>query len=117
MKDAQLMIQKPGLLVKAVKMIEPVAADGRRRKRRSLRVLAEQADDGRYQRTVSYASPHHTIDGRYAGAEAGMVIGDPACGTAGFLVENVQYLLKNNTFAHAGHPETEGEKLFIPVIS
>ena len=70
MKDAQLMIQKPSLLVKAVNMIDAAAADRRRHQGRSLRVPAQQAHDGRHQRPVPHAAPHHPPDGGDAGAEA-----------------------------------------------
>ena len=70
MTDAQLMIQKPSLLVSAVNMIDALPLDRGRHQGRSLRVPAQQADHGRHQRPVPHAPAHHPADGRAARAEA-----------------------------------------------
>ncbi len=70
MKDAQLMIVKPSLLVSAVNMIDALPLDRGRHEGRPLRVPAQQADHGRDQRPVPHAAAHHPVDGRPARAEA-----------------------------------------------
>jgi hypothetical protein len=59
MKDAQLMIQKPSLLVSAVNMIDELPLGQGDTKGRPVRVPAEQADHGRHQRPVPHAPAHH----------------------------------------------------------
>ena len=70
MQDAQLMIQKPSLLVSAVNMIDKLPHHRGRRQGRPLRVPAQQADHGRHQRPVPHAPPHHPLHGGAARAEA-----------------------------------------------
>jgi type I restriction enzyme M protein len=78
MKDAQLMIQKPSLLVKAVNMI--------RTPRHIIRLMVDMLE------------PKPTD-----------VIGDPSCGTGGFLVQTMQYLLEKYTSPEGVLEETDLE--------
>ena len=59
MKDAQLMIQKPSLLVKTVNAVQDLPLERGDTQGRPLRVPAEQVDHGGYQWPVPYAAPHH----------------------------------------------------------
>jgi hypothetical protein len=70
MQDAQLMIQKPSLLVSAVNMIDKLPITDGRRQGRSLRVPALEAHDGGHQRPVPHAPPHHPLHGGALGAQA-----------------------------------------------
>jgi len=97
MKDAQLMIQKPGLLVKAVTMID------------QLPLTEGDAKGDLYEYLLSklttagingqFRTPRHIIRLMVEMLEPQPtdVIGDPACGTGGFLVQAMQYLLETYT--------------------
>lgn len=97
MKDAQLMIQKPGLLVSAVEMIEALPLDQTDTKGDLYEYLLSKLTTAGIQ--GQFRTPRHIIRLMVEMLEPkpGMVIGDPACGTAGFLVGVVEYLLKENT--------------------
>ena len=97
MKDAQLMIQKPSLLVKAVNMID------------QLPLTEGDAKGDLYEYLLSklttagingqFRTPRHII--RFmvdmTAPKPTEIIGDPACGTGGFLVQVMQYLMETNT--------------------
>jgi len=97
MQDAQLMIQKPSLLVSAVNMID------------KLPITEGDAKGDLYEYLLSklttagingqFRTPRHII--RFMvellDPKPSETIGDPACGTAGFLVGVMQYLLENHT--------------------
>jgi type I restriction enzyme M protein len=97
MEDAQLMVQKPSLLVSAVNMID------------KLPITEGDAKGDLYEYLLSklttagingqFRTPRHII--RFMvemlEPEPKEVIGDPACGTAGFLVGTMQYLLEKYT--------------------
>ena len=93
MKDAQLMIQKPSLLVKAINMID------------QLPLTEGDAKGDLYEYLLSklttagingqFRTPRHIIRLMVDMLEPKPtdVIGDPACGTGGFLVQTMLYLL------------------------
>lgn len=97
MQDAQLMVQKASLLVNAVNMID------------ALPIIEGDAKGDLYEYLLSklttagingqFRTPRHII--RFMvellDPKPGEVIGDPACGTAGFLVGAMQYLLEKYT--------------------
>lgn len=97
MQDAQLMIQKPNLLVSAVNMID------------ALPITEGDAKGDLYEYLLSklttagingqFRTPRHIIRFMVDLVEPKPteVIGDPACGTAGFLVGVMQYLLEKHT--------------------
>ena len=99
MKDAQLMIQKPNLLVSAVNMID------------KLPITEGDAKGDLYEYLLSklttagingqFRTPRHVIRFMVEMLEPKPTetIGDPACGTAGFLVGVMQYLLETHTSA------------------
>ena len=94
MADAQLMIQKPSLLVSAVNMIE------------ALPITEGDAKGDLYEYLLSklttagingqFRTPRHIIRFMVEMLEPKPTetVGDPACGTAGFLVGVMQYLLE-----------------------
>ncbi len=110
MKDAQFMIQKPGLLVSAVEMIEALPLDQTDTKGDLYEYLLSKLTTAGIQ--GQFRTPRHIIRlmVEMLNPKPGMVVGDPACGTAGFLVGVVEYLLKNNT-SSAGLL-TEGDAAF-----
>ena len=97
MKDAQLMIQKPSLLVKAVNMID------------QLPLTEGDAKGDLYEYLLSklttagingqFRTPRHIIRLMVdmLGPKPTDLVGDPACGTGGFLVQVMQYLLETYT--------------------
>ncbi len=97
MQDAQLMIQKPSLLVSAVNMID------------KLPITEGDAKGDLYEYLLSklttagisgqFRTPRHIIRFMVELLEPKPTetIGDPACGTAGFLVGAMQYLLEAYT--------------------
>ena len=108
MEDAQLMIQKPSLLVSAVNMID------------KLPITEGDAKGDLYEYLLSklttagingqFRTPRHIIRFMVELLEPKPteVIGDPACGTAGFLVGVMQYLLEKHTSAKGKLKTPEG---------
>ena len=97
MQDAQLMVQKPNLLVSAVNMID------------KLPITEGDAKSDLYEYLLSklttagingqFRTPRHIIRfmAELLEPKPTETIGDPACGTAGFLVGVMQYLLETHT--------------------
>jgi type I restriction enzyme M protein len=97
MQDAQLMVQKPSLLVSAVNMID------------KLPITEGDAKGDLYEYLLSklttagingqFRTPRHVIRFMVEMLEPKPTetICDPACGTAGFLVGAMQYLLETHT--------------------
>ena len=115
MKDAQLMIVKPGLLVKAVEMID------------ALPLTAGDTKGDLYEYLLSklttagingqFRTPRHVIRAMVEmvapNPAHGEVVGDPACGTAGFLVETMLYLMREYTSPEIVETDPEtGEKIY-----
>lgn len=109
MKDAQLMIQKPSLLVKAVNMID------------QLPLTEGDAKGDLYEYLLSklttagingqFRTPRHIIRLMVDMLEPKPtdVIADPACGTGGFLVQVMHYLLETYTSPEGILVETDPE--------
>jgi type I restriction enzyme M protein len=117
LKDVQLLIQKPSLLVSAVNMIDrlPLAEGDTKGDLYEylLSKLTTAGINGQFRTPrhivrlmVELIDPHPTNK-----------IGDPACGTAGFLVAAYQYLLEKYTSPEAiiahedGHKTYQGDQL------
>jgi len=117
MSDAQLMVQKPSLLVSAVNMID------------QLPLTQGDAKGDLYEYLLSklttagingqFRTPRHVISMMAALVDPKPTeeVADPACGTAGFLVGVMEYLLRRYTSKSAvlkdeeGHPIYTGDKL------
>lgn len=112
MKDAQLMIQKPSLLVSAINMIE------------ALPLTEGDAKGDLYEYLLSklttagingqFRTPRHIIRLMVDLVEPkpDEVIADPACGTGGFLVGVMQYLLEKHSSKEATITHANGEKTY-----
>lgn len=112
MQDAQLMIQKPNLLMSAVNMID------------KLPITEGDAKGDLYEYLLSklttagingqFRTPRHIIRFMVELLEPkpSETIGDPACGTAGFLVGVMQYLLENHTSAKGKLKGETGETIY-----
>jgi type I restriction enzyme M protein len=97
MKDAQLMIQKPGLLVKAVNMINDLPLTEGDTKGDLYEYLLSKLTTAGI--NGQFRTPRHIIRRMVEMVEPKPtdVIGDPACGTGGFLVGAMEYLLRTYT--------------------
>jgi type I restriction enzyme M protein len=112
MQDAQLMIQKPSLLVSAVNMID------------RLPITEGDAKGDLYEYLLSklttagingqFRTPRHIIRFMVELLEPKPTetIGDPACGTAGFLVGAMQYLVEKHTSPRGKLKGDGGETIF-----
>jgi type I restriction enzyme M protein len=112
MQDAQLMIQKPSLLVSAVNMVD------------ALPITEGDAKGDLYEYLLSklttagingqFRTPRHII--RFmvelVDPKPTETVGDPACGTAGFLIGVMQYLLEKHTSAKGVVKGEGGEKIY-----
>lgn len=97
MKDAQLMIQRPSLLVNAVAMINDLPlTEGDTKGDLYEYMLGKLTTAGI---NGQFRTPRHIIRLMVDMVEPKPTdrIGDPACGTGGFLVETMQHLLENHT--------------------
>lgn len=117
MKDAQLMIQKPGLLVKAVNMVHELPLTEGDTKGDLYEYLLSKLTTAGI--NGQFRTPRHVIRLMVDMLEPKPtdVIGDPACGTGGFLVSVMEYLLETYTSPEAvieeKDPETGAvEKIF-----
>lgn len=97
MKDAQLMIQKPSLLVKAVNMVDELPLTEGDTKGDVYEYLLSKLTTAGI--NGQFRTPRHIIRlmVEILAPKPTDVIGDPSCGTGGFLVQAMQYLLEANT--------------------
>jgi len=112
MHDVQLMIQKPSLLVSAVERIN------------ALPITEGDAKGDLYEYLLSklttagingqFRTPRHVIRFMVELLEPrpDETVGDPACGTAGFLVGTMQYLLERYTSAKGKYKSESGEVVY-----
>lgn len=112
MQDAQLMIQKPSLLVSAVNLID------------KLPLIDSDAKGDLYEYLLGklttagingqFRTPRHIIRFMVEMLEPKPTdtIGDPACGTAGFLVGVMKYLLETHTSSRGRLTGETGEVVF-----
>jgi type I restriction enzyme M protein len=111
MKDAQLMVQKPSLLVSAVNMIDALPLERTDIKGDLYEYLLSKLNQAGV--NGQFRTPRHII--RFMvemlDPEADEIIADPACGTAGFLVSAAEYLLEKYT-SLTGVVVEAGQKIF-----
>jgi len=94
MKDAQLMIQKPSLLVKAVNMLSELPLQDSDMKGDLYEYLLSKLTTAGI--SGQFRTPRHIIRAivEMLDPEATHRIADPACGTGGFLATTYEYLLE-----------------------
>lgn len=99
MKDAQLLIQKPSLLQKAIEMIDALPLTSGDRKGDVYEYLLSKLTTAGI--NGQFRTPRHIIDLMVAmlDPQPSHIVADPACGTGGFLIRTVDYLLKAHTSA------------------
>lgn len=109
MKDAQLMIQKPALLVKAVNMIHELPLTEGDTKGDLYEYLLSKLTTAGI--NGQFRTPRHIIRLMVDMLEPKPthIVGDPACGTGGFLVNVMEYLLQTYTSPEAVIEETDPE--------
>lgn len=109
MKDAQLMIQKPNLLVKAVNMIDKLPlTDGDTKGDLYEYLLSKLTTAGI---NGQFRTPRHIIRLMVDMLEPtpSDVIADPSAGTGGFLVQAMEHLMEKNTSPEGVMEETDPE--------
>ncbi len=94
MKDARLAIDKPSLLVKAIEMIDALPLDAGDNKGDLYKYLLSKLSTAGI--NGQFRTPRHIIKLMVwlLNPQPGEVVADPACGTAGFLVAVMEYLLE-----------------------
>jgi type I restriction enzyme M protein len=97
MKDAQLLIQKPSLLQKAIEMIDALPLTSGDRKGDVYEYLLSKLTTAGI--NGQFRTPRHIIDLMVAmlDPQPDQTVADPACGTGGFLIRTVEHLLKAHT--------------------
>jgi type I restriction enzyme M protein len=112
MKDAQLLIQKPSLLVSAVNMIERLPLTGGDTKGDLYEYLLSKLTTAGI--NGQFRTPRHIIRLMVDLVEPTPteVVGDPACGTAGFLVGVMQHLLEKYTSPQGVVSHEDGQKTY-----
>ncbi len=113
MKDAQLMIQKPSLLVTAVNMVDELPLTQGDTKGDLYEYLLSKLTTAGV--NGQFRTPRHIIRLMVEMLDpqpSGEVVGDPACGTAGFLVETMLYLLRTHTSPEGVHTDENGDQIY-----
>ena len=106
MKDAQLMVQKPSLLVKAVAMVDELPLDNGDTKGDLYEYLLSKLTTAGI--NGQFRTPRHIIRAMVEVLDpvATDRICDPACGTAGFLTVAYEFMLQKYSSAAGTHSET-----------
>ena len=113
MKDAQLMVQKPSLLASAVAMVEALPLTEGDTKGDLYEYLLSKLTTAGI--NGQFRTPRHIIQLMVAlvDPKPTEVVGDPACGTGGFLVTTMEYLLRKYSSPQGVIENAEtGEKIY-----
>ncbi len=112
MKDAQLMIVKPSLLVSAVNMIDALPLTEGDTKGDLYEYLLSKLTTAGI--NGQFRTPRHIIRLMVDLVEPkpNEVVGDPACGTAGFLVGVMEHLLEKYTSPQGVIVHDDGQKTY-----
>jgi type I restriction enzyme M protein len=111
MKDAQLMIQKESLLVKAVNAVHDLPLEQGDTKGDLYEYLLSKLTTAGI--NGQFRTPRHIIRMMVEMMQPQPTdrICDPSCGTAGFLIESYDYLLRHHSSAAGTHTEViDGEE-------
>jgi type I restriction enzyme M protein len=112
MKDAQLLVQKHNLLVTAVLTIDKLPLTSGDTKGDLYEYMLGKLTTAGI--AGQFRTPRHIIFKmvEMLAPRPEEVIGDPACGTAGFLVQTMHYLLKEYTSPEMVYEDESGEKVY-----
>lgn len=110
MADAMLLIQKPSLLVSAVNKIDNLPLSEGDTKGNLYEYLLSKLTTAGI--NGQFRTPRHIIElmVRMIDPRPGETVCDPACGTAGFLVESAKYLVEQYTSPEGVFEDDEGIK-------
>jgi len=110
MKDAQLMIQKPNLLVSAINMIDKLPLTEGDTKGDLYEYLLSKLTTAGI--NGQFRTPRHIIRKmvEVIDPRPEEIVGDPACGTAGFLISAMEYLMEKYTSTKGIFEDDEGNK-------
>lgn len=111
-QDASLLIQKPSLLVSAVEMIDKLPLTQGDTKGDLYEYLLSKLTTAGI--NGQFRTPRHIIRMmvEMIAPRPDERIADPACGTAGFLVEAMQYLQRTNTSPEMVYEDEAGEMVY-----
>jgi type I restriction enzyme M protein len=111
-QDASFLIQKPSLLVSAVQMIDNLPLTEGDTKGDLYEYLLSKLTTAGI--NGQFRTPRHIIRlmVEMLAPRPDERIADPSCGTAGFLVETMLYLLRAYTSPEGIHTEEDGEKIY-----
>ena len=111
-QDASFLIQKPSLLVSAVQMIDNLPLTEGDTKGDLYEYLLSKLTTAGI--NGQFRTPRHIIRlmVEMLAPRPDETVADPSCGTAGFLVETMQYLYKTYTSPEGIHTEEDGEKIY-----
>ncbi len=112
MKDAQLLIQKPSLMVQAVEMIDELPLGQGDTKGDLYEYLLSKLTTAGI--NGQFRTPRHVIRFMVELLEPKPTetVGDPACGTGGFLVGTLQYLLERYSSPAGVIEHEDGSKTY-----
>ncbi len=112
MKDAQLLIMKPSLLVSAVETINQLPLQNSDTKGDLYEYLLSRLTTAGI--AGQFRTPRHIIQAmvEIVAPKPTDVVADPACGTAGFLVQVLQYLQRMYTSPAGIHEDEDGNKIY-----
>lgn len=113
MKDAQLLIVKPDLLSSAISIIDSMDMDNTDTKGDLYEYLLSKLTTAGI--NGQFRTPRHILDVmvQIMDPKPTDIIGDPACGTAGFLVKSMEYLRKKYTSPDMVYENEKGYKVYI----
>lgn len=112
MKDAQMMIQKPSLLVSAVEKIDKLPLTEGDIKGDLYEYLLSKLSSAGV--NGQFRTPRHIIRLMVdmLAPQPTEIIADPACGTGGFLVSVMEYLLQHHTSKNGIIKHDDGQKTY-----
>lgn len=110
-KDAQMYVEKPTLLVNAVNMVSDLPLTSGDTKGDLYEYLLSKLTTAGV--NGQFRTPRHIIDlmVEMVDPKPGERIGDPACGTAGFLVRTMEYIMKQHTSAEGRMKAEDGTSI------
>lgn len=113
MRDAQLMVQKPELLVKAVGVINRLPLTSGDHKGDLYEYLLSKLSTAGI--AGQFRTPRHIIEKmvEIMNPQPSESVCDPSCGTAGFLVESLQYVMKQHTSEDAILTNDDGSPIYL----
>ena len=113
MKDAQLLIIKPTLLSTAISLIDDMDMENTDAKGDLYEYLLSKLSTAGI--NGQFRTPRHILESmvQILDPKPTDIIGDPACGTAGFLVKTMEYLRQKYTSPETVYENDNGHKVYM----